>query len=253
MKFKISELYIPHSDKIKYFITEFENTGTQLVSGKRNDIKIFELEGRKINIKSFKIPNPVNKIVYRFFRKSKAERSYFFASYLISKEIGTPYPIAYAENQSLLTFEDSYYVSEHLDYDITFRELITDPEYPEREKILREFTKFTYRLHENRILFKDHSPGNTLIKKTEEGYKFYLVDLNRMIFKALTFEERMRNFSRLTPKREMIEKMSETYAQLIGSDQKEVFEKMWKYTENFQQAYFRKKKIKKTVFFWKKN
>ena len=51
----------------------------------------------------------------------------------------------------------------------TYRELITFPNYPDREEILRQFTAFTKQLHDNGVLFKDHSPGNTLIKKIGEN------------------------------------------------------------------------------------
>ncbi|MFO8147067.1 MAG: Kdo domain containing protein, partial [Gillisia sp.] len=90
MKMKFSKKYQDKKEEILHFIKFFNEEGTLLNDGKRNLLKIFEFEGEKINIKSFKIPNPVNKIVYRFFRKSKAERSFTYAEYLISKNIGTP-------------------------------------------------------------------------------------------------------------------------------------------------------------------
>ncbi|MGM0390172.1 MAG: lipopolysaccharide kinase InaA family protein [Bacteroidota bacterium] len=251
MKMKFSKKYQDKKEEILHFIQFFNEEGTLLNDGKRNLLKIFEFEGEKINIKSFKIPNPVNKIVYRFFRKSKAERSFTYAEYLISKNIGTPYPIAFAERKSGFTFQDSYYISEHLEYDLTFRELVNDPNYPQREEILRAFTRFTYELHEKKIEFLDHSPGNTLIQMHKGNYKFFLVDLNRMNFKKLNFEERMKNFSRLTPKKEMIEVMSNEYASLINKPEAEVFEEMWMYTNDFQKKFRRKKELKKKLKFWK--
>ncbi|WP_246136860.1 lipopolysaccharide kinase InaA family protein [Gillisia hiemivivida] len=213
--------------------------------GKRNSIKVFDLIGIKINIKSFKIPNAINKLVYRFLRKSKAERSFSYAQTLISKKIGTPLPIAYAENNSSVLFNESYYISEHLEYDLTYRELVTNPEFEDHEQILRAFTRFTYKLHENQIEFLDHSPGNTLIQIKENAYDFFLVDLNRMNFKQMNFDDRMKNFSRLTPKKEMVEVMANEYSKLIEKDSSEVFEKMWFYTKKFQENHLRKKRLKK--------
>ncbi len=227
------------------YLRNFNSEGESLNDGQRNSIKIFELGAEKINIKSFKIPNAVNKIVYRFFRKSKAERSFEYANHLVSNKIGTPFPIAFAENKSGLTFKDSYYVSEHLACDLTFRELVTNPDYPNHEELLRAFTRFTFNLHEQEIEFLDHSPGNTLIQLNNGDYKFFLVDLNRMNFKKLNFEERMKNFARLTPKKEMIEVMANEYAQLINKPEAEVFEKMWFFTNQFQQKFRRKKELKK--------
>ena len=251
MKIVISNNYQRSKDKIVKLIKNFNLKGIHINDGKRNSIKVFDLNGKDVNIKSFKIPNTVNKIVYWFFRKSKAERSFEYASHLISNNIGTPFPIAFAENKLGLTFKDSYYVSEHLDCDLTFRELVTNPAYPNHEEILRAFTRFTFKLHEQKIEFLDHSPGNTLIQLNNGDYKFFLVDLNRMKFKKLNFEKRMKNFSRLTPKKEMIRVMANEYANLINKPETEVFEKMWFFTNQFQDKFQRKKELKKKLKFWK--
>jgi len=251
MKIIFAETGKRKKEAVLNYLKNFNSKGESLNDGQRNSIKIFDLEGEKINIKSFKIPNAVNKIVYRFFRKSKAERSFQYANHLISNKIGTPFPIAFAENKSGLTFKDSYYVSEHLDCDLTFRELVTNPDYPNHEEILRAFTRFTFNLHEQEIEFLDHSPGNTLIQLNNGDYKFFLVDLNRMNFNKLNFEERMKNFARLTPKKEMIEVMANEYAHLINKPEAEVFEKMWFFTNQFQEKFQRKKELKKKLRFWK--
>jgi hypothetical protein len=36
-------------------------------NGERNVIKLFDLNGQTINIKSFKVPNIVNKVAYKYF------------------------------------------------------------------------------------------------------------------------------------------------------------------------------------------
>ncbi len=87
----------PQKEVILNFIDHFEFEGEPLDNGERNSIKIFDLKDKKLNIKSFKVPNVINRITYRFFRKSKAERSFKYAQYLLSKNIGTPTPYAYAE------------------------------------------------------------------------------------------------------------------------------------------------------------
>ena len=143
-------------------------------------------------------------------------------------------------------------MSEHLESDLTFRELTQNLNYPNHEEIVRAFTRFTFQLHENQVLFLDHSPGNTLIKKEGENYKFYLVDLNRMEFKPLSFKDRIKNFARLTDKQSIIETMSDEYAQCLGEDYLKVYQMMWSETQQFQQKFHRKRKLKKKVKFWKK-
>jgi hypothetical protein len=246
-KFKAKEI------ELRNYIVNFNSSGDLFGDGQRNKIKLFELEGKKVNIKSFKIPNLINKIAYKYFRKSKARRSYEYANKLLENGIGTPQPIAFFENYSWLGLAESYYASEHLQAELTFRELVEIPDYPDHSNILRQFTRFSFNLHEKGIEFLDHSPGNTLIKQvSEKQYEFFLVDLNRMNFHAeMDTNMRMKNLSRLTPKKEMIEVMSNEYAKLYNKPVKEVFDKMWHYTCEFQEKYQRKRRLKAKYFFWK--
>lgn len=241
--------YLPDSfkEKVSLFVHDFDTTGTLFGEPGRNAIKIKDIDGMNVNIKAFKIPHIFNQFAYKFLRKSKARRSFENACYLLESGIGTPKPLAYFEYFSIFGLKKSFYISEHLECNLTFRELITNPNFPEHQKILIAATDFTFKLHENNILFKDHSPGNTLIKKVGDVYQFFLVDLNRMNFKTLTFEERIKNFSRLTPKKEMVRVMSNRYAELINRNPEEVFELMWKETKAFQYKFYRKKRLKKKL------
>ena len=226
-------------------ISNYNNFENAFGTGKRNSIKKIDLGDRVIVVKSFKIPSLINKLAYRFLRSSKAQRSYEYATKLIELGIKTPTPIAFIEYFSILGLSKSYYISEFVNYKLTFRDLTNQPNYPKREKILRAFTKFTFDLHEKGIRFLDHSPGNTLILEKNVEYDFYLVDLNRMHFGILNFKERMKNFSRLTPMREMFEIMSDEYAKLYGKKQEIVFESMWNYRKKFEAKLTRKKRLKK--------
>ncbi|PKQ44297.1 Kdo domain containing protein [Confluentibacter flavum] len=242
-------------DNIQEFLNDsivnFDVKGNPFGNQDRNSLKLFQFKDMTVNVKSFKIPNIINQIAYRFFRKSKAQRSFEYANKLTELHIGTPQPIAYYEFTTAFLFKKSYYISEHLDYDLTYRELTTDLNYPNHENILRAFTRFTYGLHEHGIHFLDHSPGNTLIQLNKGDYKFYLVDLNRMNFGKLDFETRIKNFSKLTIHKSMIEVMSDEYAKCTGYDYEKVFNLMWQETEAFQERFYRKKRLKKKLKFWK--
>lgn len=253
MKWKFSSFFDKPAqrERLQYLIQNFAGEGELINDGQRNSIKLFVIDGITINVKSFKVPNLINKVAYRFFRKSKAQRSFEYAKTLLTKGIGTPQPIAYVEDASAL-FGNSFYASEHLDYDLTYRELVENPGYPDHDRILRAFTRFTYELHEKNIEFLDHSPGNTLIQRNNGNYNFFLVDLNRMNFRKLSFEDRMKNFSRLTPKREMVENMACEYSRLAKVPEAKVFERMWFYTTQFQEKFQRKHRLKKKLKFWKK-
>jgi hypothetical protein len=204
--------------------------------GSRNTIKKIIIENFSFNVKSFKVPHLINRIAYSFFRKSKANRSFEYAEILINNGINTPKPIAYFEFFNFNFLNKSFYISNQLDYDITYRELVNNEDYPNFDTILR-----------------DHSPGNTLIKRNEstKKYDFYLVDLNRMKFHQMSFKDRMKNFSKLTPRKEMVEVMANEYAKLFGESEKKIFNQMWLFTEEFQKKYHKKIATKKKIFFWK--
>ncbi|MDR7210855.1 lipopolysaccharide kinase InaA family protein [Flavobacterium piscis] len=254
MNFKVNPIFENSKVSIIDQIRNFNNSGTLFGNGDRNKIKLFVIDQKTVNVKSFKIPNIINKIAYRYFRKSKANRSFEYATILLEKGIGTPEPIAYFENYNLIGLKDSYYISEHLITELTYRELVEIPDYPDHERILRQFTQFTFDLHEKGVEFLDHSPGNTLIKKVgNDKYEFFLVDLNRMNFHdKMSFEQRMNNFRRLTPKLEMIRLMSNEYSKYYtDKSEADIFETMWLATTNFQEEFARKKRLKKKLKFWK--
>ncbi len=254
MQLHVHPKFQNQESNLSHCISNFDTTGILFGDGKRNKIKLFELDCKTINIKSFKVPNLINKVAYKFFRKSKARRSYEFANTLLEYGIGTPQPIAFAERFTILGLEKSYYISEHLQTELTFRELVEVPNWPDHDNILRQFVQFCFRLHEKGVEFLDHSPGNTLIKKAADGqYEFFLVDLNRMNFhNAMTFEMRMKNLSRLTPKKDMVAVMSNEYAKWYkDKPEAEIFERMWAETHEFQVKFHNKIKYKKLLKFWK--
>jgi len=228
-------------------INNFNSQGKVIDDRGRNLIKSFEIKGQIINVKSFKIPHLLNQFIYKFFRPSKAKRSFEYACILSDKKIGTPKPLAYFEFTTFFALKRSYYFSEQIDYDLTFRELRSVPRYPDFENILRQFTRFTFSFHEAGIFFKDHSPGNTLIMNNKGQYDFYLIDLNRMSFFELDLDARIKNFSKLTTDEEMMKIMSDEYAKLIHQPYEIVYSKMLEENQKFISKYNRRANFKKKI------
>lgn len=249
MQSEISEDYKIYKKELDHIVHNFDIEGKKFGNQKRNSLKTFKLGDETVNVKSFRVPHFINKIAYRFLRKSKAQRSFEYAHELLKRGIKTPYPIAYYQEKSGLFFGKSYYISHQLKCDFTYRELIHDKNFPDRENILIAFTQFTFQLHEKGIEFLDHSPGNTLIIGDEtKGYEFYLVDLNRMKFhNQMSYETRIKNFHRLSPDEEMVRIMSREYARLIRKDSDTVFKDMWAASEEFQRKHQRRRKLKKKL------
>lgn len=224
-------------------LQNFDNNEDYVTRGQRNVIKRVKIGNTYFNIKKFKTPNQIQSLVYQFLRKGKAVRSFQYAKKLIDLGINTPFPVAYSERFSV-GLGESYYVSEHLDYDFDFRELIHNPKFENRDEILRQFTQFTFKLHENNVNFLDHSPGNTLIVAKESDmskFEFYLIDLNRMRFEPMDFEKRMHNFRRLWLSKKMIKIIAKEYALLYGKSYEEVQAMMAKYSRQFQKKINSKK------------
>ena len=235
---------------ILHFLKNFRKEGEYIKKGSRNVIKKIELNGTNLNVKSFKKPSLIKGIIYRFFRVTKAERSFNFAKKLLSKGIGTPEPICYIVNQNGFRIHDSYYISIQLNYDFDFRYLIHNPWAKNRTLILQKFTDFTYKLHENSINFLDHSPGNTLIiDQKNDTYGFYLIDLNRMRFEKLSLKQRMENLKRLWLSSQMITIVAKRYAEISKIPYQEVFQELNSSSRKFKIKLHRKRFLKKKFLF----
>ncbi|MDB4289586.1 lipopolysaccharide kinase InaA family protein [Flavobacteriaceae bacterium] len=238
----IHSKFTSHSSAISKAINDFDTAGITVLKGDRNTIKSLKIDGLHLNIKQFKTPNIFNAFVYKYIRKSKARRSYEYGNILTQKLILTPTPIAYFEASSWFGLKQSYYVSQQVNYDFDFRVLIHDLKFPNRVEILKQFTAFTFKLHEENVNFLDHSPGNTLIVKTNAAqYDFYLIDLNRMRFETMNIKKRMHNFRRLWLSKTMIHIMAKEYSELSETPLTEIQSGMLHYSRQFQKKIDAKK------------
>ena len=214
---------------IREIPTRFEREG-EVLENRRKVLKVMEVGGLRLNVKSYKKPHLINQFVYAYMRKTKAERSFEYARLLLDKGIGTPEPVAYIVYTNLWGVTRSFYISLQLDFDCEFRDLKKKrPE--DLEQILRSFTRFTYQLHQHSIYFLDHSPGNTLIKKREKGYDFYLVDLNRIKITKISPLRGLRNFYRLQADEAMIDVIADEYAALTKQDPQLMSELLKRWTK----------------------
>jgi hypothetical protein len=202
----------------------FDNQGITIYKG-RNEIKIFECEGLKLNVKSFKIPHLINKIAYAWLRGSKAKHSYEYAMKMISVGADTPEPVACVETLKKGLFHRSYYVSIHHDYDFTIRDLIGF-EFPDKNNILRQFAEYTYyKLHKNNIHHLDYSRGNILIKRLEDKkYQFSVVDINRMRFEKMPYLKGLKNFAQIWANEDELKVVAKEYARINDKDEAEAIE-----------------------------
>jgi hypothetical protein len=249
MQITVHPKYKEQEKALLQLVNVFFNQGSLIVKGSRNTIKSNVLGDEKVNIKYFKKPGALKSVIYSFFRSTKAKRSFDYAMYLLKNNIPTPFPIAYIEERnSLGLLGDSYYICQQIDYDFTIRELIHDPLFPERDIILKQFTEFTFKMHQANVNFLDHSPGNTLIVKKDTGkYDFYLIDLNRMKFENLSIEARMDNFKKMWLSKTMVKVVAKAYAKLSHQPEEKLQAILLEKTIQFKRKITKKKYLKRKL------
>jgi hypothetical protein len=217
IKYQIAPGFEHLDEWIRNLPEYFEANGESIFKS-RNEVKTFIVGDLQLNVKAFKIPNWINRIVYVYLRDSKAARSFNYARKLSSLEISTPDAVGYLECLSFGLLGKSYYISLHCQYDFTLREVL-NYQVTDRDEILRQWIHFTYeRLHRNNILHLDYSPGNTLIKKVKDRFEFNIIDLNRMTFREINFEKGLQNFRQLDTDRQTLQLIASEYAGLRKKD-----------------------------------
>lgn len=217
----------------------------QSIHKARNELKIIELNGIKCVVKSFKVPHIINKTAYTFFRDSKAKKSYLNAMKLMDLNVNTPEPIGIIEFFNFGLLSESYFISIYEPYDFTIREVFHH-KVSEVEKILKEFTKFTYELHKKGIWHVDYSLGNILITKNDdESFKFSLVDINRMQFKDISPLQGLKNFNKFWAKDKIdLEIIAKEYASLANIDEKNAIEIVLNEAKSLETKVNLKRKLK---------
>ena len=239
-KFTINEDFKHFKDFLEN-IKEHFATSKNSIHKARNEIKVINYQNSDLVVKSFKVPNFLNRIIYTFFRSSKAKKSY---DYAIKIAAFTPKPIGYIEFYENTLLANSYFVSEKFDYSFTIRESLLDANFPNKEKIFKDFAKFSHSLHENEIYHLDFSPGNILIKEQNGEYIFKIVDINRMKFRPLCNELRMKNFSKLWAKDEDLKIIIKEYAKISGMNEDIAIKKALSYSHSLKARKNFKKRLR---------
>lgn len=192
------------SDYINQIPTGKANLGNTIYSA-RNTIYRNSVKGIDLTIKCFRTPSLFNRIVYTYFRDSKAKRSYENAVKLTELSVGTPTPIAYIEIYKSNLIERSFYICSMLDAkDIRWWDKIEN-----NDILLTHLGNFIACLHSKGIFHKDFSPGNILY---DANFNFYLIDINRMAFNVSSKNILMQNFKCLHDSPEETARLAEKYA-----------------------------------------
>lgn len=203
-----------------------------LIHNRRNQLRVLSApDGTQVVVKAFALPNLPNRLIYALFRKSKAERSFRYATLLNERGLGSPTPVAFGEEKKHgVWFGRSYYVSVKSTLPYTFSDVAdgkfnnTEAEYA----LLWAVGRFTARFHNADMLHKDYNNGNLLLGFDSKGEaRVELVDLNRIRFHRVGKTEGLRNFTeRITADIRQWTVMGESYAKERGLDAKKCLEKI---------------------------
>ena len=214
---------------VKSLPVRWQNGEGRVIHNRRNELRKMSLDGVDVVVKSFAIPNFVNRLVYGILRKSKAQRSFEYAVKLNELGVPSPAPIAYYTERCGLFFSRSYYVAKKSRCRYTFYDVIDNKDLENRELYLRHVGKMTARLHQEGVYPLDYSGGNILLDVVGDEPQFELVDLNRMSFGEVDLDKGCRGFERLNVEPEALRIMAQEYAKERGFDESQCVELIQKY------------------------
>ena len=209
---------------------DFEKEGKVIFAG-RNVIKLMELDGEEVVVKRFRRPNFIQKIIYTFFRKTKAYRAFHNGEELIKRDFITPNPIKYIETRRCGLIDYCYYIT-GTDFNPPIEDLTDRDDW--NIVLATDFGRFVAQLHNKGILHHDLNDTNVrfilrLAQKLDsdssdgsESFDFSLIDINRMTFYPLDKEIPLNicldNLTRFTGRYDLFEYVVREYAKARGLD-----------------------------------
>lgn len=241
-KIEVNPSYPAFTSVLKNIKSLFLKNG-ETIHKARNELKIIELEGITCVVKAFKVPNIINQFAYAYLRKSKAYKSYHNALALTGLHVNTPEPIGYIEFYEHGLLKESFFISRYSPYDFTMAHVRDDnPE--EKEAILKAFADFSYDLHQKGVWHVDYSGGNILIKETNKGYTFSLVDINRMQFFQINGYKGLENFNKMWFDEEALSTIAKQYAKLADLDEQKAIKEILEQDQKLKAHVVRRRKLK---------
>ncbi len=161
----------------------------------------------------------MKKFTYRFLA-SKGKRHWDNASYMLRRGVNTPEPVAYFERYKNSGVEENYYVCRLIEDAFSAREVFTCFNRGEdnfrgfsKEHMFAAIANFIRKMHEQRIIHRDLSSGNLMLKiNASGGVDVYVIDIGRA---KVGFNER------LSPRQRFIDLMRICYK--LDWDDRELF------------------------------
>ncbi|MFA6813634.1 MAG: lipopolysaccharide kinase InaA family protein [Bacteroidaceae bacterium] len=239
MKFFIHPDYHSMEAGIRQVPLSFVHDGKVIHSG-RNVIKELRIGEMMLVVKRYKRPSFIQRVIYTFFRSSKAERAFKFAGYFRSVGIDTPQEIAYLEVKEKGLFAIGYFISQYTSLPSLMSSLVETPDF--NRKLADDFVALVVEMHQKGIFHGDMNLSNVLYNKGKDGnYHFELIDINRTKFASETRERCLKNLTRIVHRKDLYEYIVRRYAQMRGWNEEECLSICLKNLHRFEQ----KKKVRR--------
>ena len=196
--------------------------GGTLIFEKRNTIRRFAVDSASVPeviVKRFHRLKGIKRLIYTFFRTTKASRAYHNGLELLARGIDTPEPLAFIEIKSGRLVRDCYFISRPTDFKAIRGPLNDATEFD--RPLARAFAVFAARLHEAGVLHHDLNSTNTIYRAEPDGsYSFSVIDTNRMDFTdgRPPLDACIANIVRFTRRLDLFEYVARSYAEVCGLD-----------------------------------
>lgn len=208
------------------FLAELENIqdlvhgpDARIISSGRNLNVLISIAGQNVVVKSFG-RQWVLKDLIDGFRGSKAKRTWRAATVLSSEGVGTPFPVAFLECWKSGRLVESYFISEHQDNALSFKDellrlLKTDSECEKLMTLLETVATAVRKMHRAAGV-RHNDLGNQNIMVLRDGMSAWknvmFVDLNRAtITNRLSVRAAARDISRIYLPSEMLRVFVDMY------------------------------------------
>ena len=214
MKDRISQLTIEasYSPLPKGFLEslprQFDKQGTTIYK-KRNEVKLFQLNGHAVCVKKYGIPPLLNRFLYSVgWRMPKAKHTYQNAAKILERGFCTPCQYGYVLVYQNGWLAESFSVGEYVE------NVRPAAETRQNDDLMQAFAGYTAQLHASGLMHRDYILNNVLYTRTENGYKFILIDINRFIVQDKPIRGFLRRVNLMQPfnRPAELEKFVQAYA-----------------------------------------
>lgn len=227
---KVAEAYANSKAEVEALPGRIARGEGLLLHDGRNRVWLFSCGGEQVVVKQFHRLGFFKSLVYTFFRKSKARRSFDNGLRLRQLHVLTPEPIAMMQVRRLGLIRDTYYVTALTDWPAIRRPLTEQQPY--NRPLAEAFASFVASLHQKGIIHRDLNNTNVLYHSVENdhhaasgnpeerGFEFMLIDINRMSFstdgQAPSDRRCLENLTLFAPQGPMFNDFARAYVRARG-------------------------------------